>query len=107
MIYHLLLITHHLTDKKLRENMNMFTLLNTLLCINSCLAIPGKIVSINDNIAQVDVAGVIRTASLQLVDDAKVGDYALLHAGFAIQLLDEEEALETLKLWESMDEILR
>ena len=58
--------------------------------------------SINDNIAQVDVAGIVRTASLQLIDDAKVGDYALLHAGFAIQLLDEDEALETLKLWESI-----
>ncbi|MFQ6040160.1 MAG: HypC/HybG/HupF family hydrogenase formation chaperone [Candidatus Poribacteria bacterium] len=78
----------------------MFTLLNTLLCVNCCLAIPGKIVSIDDNIARVDVAGVIRTASLQLVDDARIGDYALLHAGFAIQLLDEEEALETLKLME-------
>jgi hydrogenase expression/formation protein HypC len=82
-------------------------LLNSLLLVNCCLAIPGKIVNINDNVAQIDVAGIIRTASLQLVDDAKVGDYALLHAGFAIQLLDEDEALETLKLWESMDEILR
>ncbi|MBC8461518.1 MAG: HypC/HybG/HupF family hydrogenase formation chaperone [Deltaproteobacteria bacterium] len=85
----------------------MFTLLNSLLCVNCCLAIPGKIVRINDNIAQVDVAGIVRTASLQLIDDAKVGDYALLHAGFAIQLLDEDEALETLKLWESIDEVLR
>jgi hydrogenase expression/formation protein HypC len=87
--------------------MNMFTLLNTLLCVNSCLAIPGKIVSINDNMAQVNVGGIIRTASLQLIDDTKVGDYVLLHAGFAIQLLDEDEAMETLKLWESIDEILR
>ena len=83
----------------------MFTLLNTLLCINSCLAIPGKILSINDNMAQVNVAGIIKTVSLQLVGDAKVGDYILLHAGFAIQVLDEYEALETLKIWELIDEI--
>jgi hydrogenase expression/formation protein HypC len=70
-----------------------------------CLAIPGKIVIINDNIAQVDVAGIVKEASLQLVPDAKIGDYVLLHAGFAIQMLDEDEALETLKLWESIDEI--
>ena len=85
----------------------MFTLFSSLLCVNCCLAIPGKIVSINDNMAQVNVAGIVKTASLQLVDDARVGDYVLLHAGFAIQLLDEDEALETLKLWEAMDEILR
>ena len=58
--------------------------------------------SINDNMARVNIAGIVRTASLQLIDDAKVGDYVLLHAGFAIQLLDEDEALETLKLWESL-----
>lgn len=71
-----------------------------------CLAIPGKIVSISDNIAEVDVARVVRKASLQLLPEASVGDYVLIHAGFAIQLLDEDEALETLKLWEEIDEIL-
>ena len=84
----------------------MFVNLSSLLYVNSCLAIPGKITSINDNMAQVNIAGIVKTASLQLIDDARVGDYVLLHAGFAIQLLDEEEALETLKLWESIDEIL-
>jgi len=52
-----------------------------------------------------NVAGIIKTVSLQLVGDAKVGDYILLHAGFAIQVLDEYEALETLKIWELIDEI--
>ena len=91
----------------------MFTLfsssphLSVGLCVNCCLAIPGKVVSINNNMAQVNVAGIVKKASLQLVDDARVGNYVLLHAGFAIQVLDEDEALETLKLWESLDEIPR
>jgi len=85
----------------------MFTLLNILLSVNNCLAIPGKILDINDNIARVNIAGIVKTASLQLVDDVKVGDYILLHAGFAIQILNEDEALETLKLWESLEETER
>jgi hydrogenase expression/formation protein HypC len=72
-----------------------------------CLAVPGKIVSIDNSIAEVDLAGTVRKASLQLVPDAKVGDYILLHAGFAIQLLDQDEALETLRLLESVSEIPR
>ncbi len=71
-----------------------------------CLAIPSKIMSIDDGIAEVDVAGITRKASLQLAPDAKIGDYVLLHAGFAIQVLDENEALESLKLWEAIGEIL-
>lgn len=63
-----------------------------------CLAIPSKIVDINSNIATIDVEGVRRQASLMLVEDARVGDYVIVHAGFAIQKLDEESALESLKL---------
>ncbi|MBM3235205.1 HypC/HybG/HupF family hydrogenase formation chaperone [Candidatus Poribacteria bacterium] len=81
----------------------MFVNLSSLLYVNSCLAIPGKIMSINDNMAQVNVAGIVKTASLQLVDNARVGDYIILHAGFAIQRLDEDEALETLKMWKFID----
>jgi len=69
-----------------------------------CLAVPSKIVSIKDDMAEVEIGGVIRETSLQLVPEARVGDYVLLHAGFAIQVLDEDEARETLKLLESMDE---
>ena len=72
-----------------------------------CLAMPGKIVKIEGNIATVDLAGTMRETSLQLIPEAKLGDYVLLHAGFAIQLLDEEEASESLKLWESMVEALQ
>ena len=70
-----------------------------------CLAVPGKIVSIEDSLAEVDLAGTIRKASLLLVPDARTGDYVLIHAGFAIQVLDEDYALETLKLLEAVDEI--
>lgn len=71
-----------------------------------CLAIPSKIVSINNSIAEVNVAGTVIKASLQLLPEAGVGDYVLIHAGFAIQLFDEAEAIETLKLWKEIDEIL-
>ena len=64
-----------------------------------CLAIPSKIVAIDTNgIAEIDVDGVRRRASLLMVEDAQVGDYVIVHAGFAIQKLDEEGALETLRL---------
>ncbi len=61
-----------------------------------CLAVPSKIVKINDTVATVDVDGVTRETSLLLLEDAKIGDYVIVHAGFAISLLDEESALQTL-----------
>lgn len=61
-----------------------------------CLAIPSKIIDIDSGIATTDVEGVQRKASLMLVEDAKVGDYVIVHAGFAIQILDEAAALESL-----------
>lgn len=64
-----------------------------------CLAIPGKIVEINeDKIAKVDFDGVFRNASLDVLPAAKVGDYVLVHAGFAIEIVDVEEAKKTLEL---------
>jgi hydrogenase expression/formation protein HypC len=64
-----------------------------------CLAIPGKVVNIDNNNAQVDFGeGVLREVNVTLVE-AKVGEYVLVHAGYAIQVLDEKEALETLQLW--------
>lgn len=56
-----------------------------------CLAFPAKIISIKDSLATVERAGVKRDASLMLLPDAKVGDYVLIHAGFAMQVVDEEE----------------
>ena len=61
-----------------------------------CLAIPSKIVKIDDNIGIIDVDGVQRTASLLLLEDPKVGEYVIVHAGFAIKKIDEEAAMETL-----------
>ena len=63
-----------------------------------CLAIPSKIVDINEhNIATIDVDGVRRTTSLLLLEDAAVGDYVIVHAGFAISKVDEEAAMESLR----------
>ena len=62
-----------------------------------CLAIPSKITRIENNMATIDVDGVKREASLLLLEDAGIGDYVIVHAGFAIQKIDEVAALETLK----------
>ena len=63
-----------------------------------CLAIPSRITKIQNNMATIDVEGVQREASLLLLEDARVGDYVIVHAGFAIQKLDEAAAQETLDL---------
>ncbi len=69
------------------------------MLIQMCLAIPAKVVSRKEDKAQVDFGeGVLREVNITLVD-ARVGDYVLVHAGYAIQVLDEKEALETLSLW--------
>jgi hydrogenase expression/formation protein HypC len=64
-----------------------------------CLAVPARIVSLEGATAVVELGGVDREADIRLVPEAKVGDYVLLHAGFAIQTMDEAEALETLELF--------
>ncbi|MGE5255420.1 MAG: HypC/HybG/HupF family hydrogenase formation chaperone [Hyphomicrobiales bacterium] len=63
-----------------------------------CLAIPSKITKIENNMAVIDVDGVRRECSLLLVEDAQVGDFVIVHAGFAISKIDETAALETLAL---------
>lgn len=63
-----------------------------------CLAMPAKILSIDGDEAEVDFGGAIRKTNVSMVD-AKVGEYVIIHAGFAIQKVDEEEAKETLQLW--------
>ena len=64
-----------------------------------CLAIPARVMSVKGEKAQVDFGeGVLREVNVTLVN-AKVGDYVLVHAGYAIQLMDEKDALETLSLW--------
>lgn len=63
-----------------------------------CLAIPSRIIKIKDNIGTIDVDGVRRKTSLLLLEDAEIGDYVIVHAGFAIHKIDEEAAMESLKL---------
>lgn len=63
-----------------------------------CLAIPALVKSISGQMAEVEMEGVTRRVSLQLTPEAKVGDYVLLHTGYAITVLDENEAQETLSL---------
>ena len=63
-----------------------------------CLALPGKIISIKDDTAEVDFGGIIKRVNITMVD-AKTGDWAVVHAGFAIELMDEEEASKTIELW--------
>ena len=61
-----------------------------------CLAIPALIKSIEDKEAEVEIGGITRRISLWLTPEAKVGDYVLVHTGYAINILDQEEARETL-----------
>ncbi len=63
-----------------------------------CLAIPSKVVKIIAGMATIDVDGVKREVSLLLLEDVKVGEYVIVHAGFAIHKIDEKDALESLKL---------
>ncbi len=63
-----------------------------------CLSIPAKIISIDGEKARVSLGGAEINAALHLLDDVKVGDYILLHSGFAIQKIDEKEAMETIQL---------
>lgn len=71
-----------------------------------CLAVPGKILEIYEAngllMGKIDFGGVIREACLTYVPEAKIGDYTIIHVGFALNLIDEDEALETLSL---LDEI--
>ncbi len=64
-----------------------------------CLALPGKLVEINGNTGQVDFGGTKRSVKLDLVN-AGIGDYVIVHVGYAIEVLNEKEALESLKLWD-------
>lgn len=73
-----------------------------------CLGIPAKVVRINDQTATVEVSGVMKEIGLHLVDDIVVGDYVIVHAGYAINKINEEEASETLQLLRRLgDEVYR
>ncbi len=65
-----------------------------------CLGVPGKIIELYDqtglHMARIDFGGVVREVCVDFLPEAKVGDYTIIHAGFALNLLDEQDALETL-----------
>jgi hydrogenase expression/formation protein HypC len=74
-----------------------------------CLAVPGKILSIEGEdlarMARISFGGIVKEVSLAYVPEAKVGEYAIVHVGFAISLVDEEEALRTLEYLKQMGEL--
>lgn len=75
---------------------------NCIICY-MCLAIPGKIQNIDkDNIAQVDFDGLVQKVSLDLVKNAQIGNFVLVHAGYAIEILDIKQAQKTLNLIKEM-----
>jgi hydrogenase expression/formation protein HypC len=67
-----------------------------------CWAIPARIREVNGAVGTVELSGAVREVGLQLIEGAQAGDYVLVHAGFAIQKVDEKEAEETLKLFDEL-----
>ncbi|AGB05038.1 hydrogenase assembly chaperone HypC/HupF [Aciduliprofundum sp. MAR08-339] len=65
-----------------------------------CLAIPGKIVKIEGNVAIVDYGGIKKEARIDFVPDVRIGDYVIVHTGFAIEKLKKDEALKSIDAWE-------
>jgi hydrogenase expression/formation protein HypC len=70
-----------------------------------CLSVPARIVSIDGKMADVSVGGTIFKAGLHMVENVRVGDYILIHAGFAIQKISDKEAQETLKLLKELNDL--
>ncbi|MCK4894536.1 MAG: HypC/HybG/HupF family hydrogenase formation chaperone [Calditrichia bacterium] len=76
-----------------------------------CLAVPGKVLSMEDSpevapkMARVDFSGVVKNICIDWLPDVKVGEYVIVHVGFALSKIDEKEALETLDLLRQMGEI--
>jgi len=70
-----------------------------------CLSIPAEIISIEGDMAQVSIGGTMVKASLQLLNDPRIGEYVLLHSGFAIERLSKEEADETMRLFKELGDI--
>lgn len=70
-----------------------------------CLGLPAKVLSIEGNNSTVEMMGVTNTVSIELLDNVKIGDYVLVHAGCAIQILDEEEAVKTIEIFNEIKEI--
>ncbi len=70
-----------------------------------CLAVPAQLVSVKDGIGTIEVGGVQRECSLHLVPEAAVNDWVLVHAGFAVQIVDEEEAEATMEAFRELERL--
>ena len=75
-----------------------------------CLAVPGKIISIDNDkpdiiMSKVSFSGIIKAVCLDLTPEAVVGDYVLVHVGFALNTIDEQDAEETLKMFQEMEQL--
>jgi len=69
-----------------------------------CVAVPARVISINGQLAEVEIGGVMRQVNIQFTPEAKLNDYLLIHAGFSLHIIDEEEARETLALLKELVE---
>ena len=67
-----------------------------------CLAIPGKILNIDENSALVDFDGIKQKVIIALIQDPEVGKYVIVHAGYAIEMIDEKEALKAIEQWKEI-----
>ena len=72
-----------------------------------CLAVPLKLIEVNGKDAVGEAMGLKRKLRVDFIEEPKVGDYVIVHAGFAIERLPEEQALEDLETWEELDHALR
>ena len=75
-----------------------------------CLAIPGKVIETYDEngliMGKIDYSGTVNTVCLEYLPEIKVGQYTLVHAGFALSILDEDEAQKSLDVWKELGEII-
>lgn len=69
-----------------------------------CLSVPAKVIEIEENLAMVELGGTKTKVSLDLVEDIEINDYVLVHTGFALQKIDEEEAKRTLELFDEFED---
>lgn len=72
-----------------------------------CLAIPMKVLKVNGNIGIVEAGGIHKTIDLSLMDAVEKNDYVIVHAGFAIQTMNEEEAMKTLSIFDEMIQLMK
>ena len=72
-----------------------------------CLAVPLKLIEVNGKDAVGEAMGLKRKLRVDFIEEPKIGDYVIVHAGFAIERLPEEQALEDLETWEELDNALR